>query len=395
MAHNHHHRHHHHRHEHAATTHQAQFGSPDLTTPPPYAPDVGDPPGGITRPLRAIHVGPCLLQGGAEQWVVDLARFLDPAAVRLERAVVTQPDLIDPAFRSRVPVPVEAGGADAVRRAAAECDVLVSWGVELDGWLADARPPVSVFVAHGEGEWTRRVLTGSRRAVDHVVAVSRAVEREVPAGLPTTVIYNGVDTARLGRSRARDAVRSGFGFRPDDFVLAYIGRFSPEKRPHVVIDAVARLPDRFKALLVGWGGLQRELMDRANAAIPGRYAFTTAREYLGDVYQAADAVVLASGQEGFPLVLLEAMFCGRPLIVTPVGCVPEVIVDRVNGLVVSGDPGSVAAAAELLAARPAWAAAVAQEGKTFADQHGHAARMAREYEALFRRLWAASPRRAA
>ena len=203
-----------------------------------------------------------------------------------------------------------------------------------------------------------------------------------------------MDTARLGRSRPRDAARAALGFRPDDFVLAYVGRFSAEKRPHAVIDAVALLPDRFKALLVGWGWLQGDLMARANAAIPGRYAFSLARDYLGDVYHAADAVVLASAEEGCALVVLEAMFCGRPVIVTPVGAVPEVVEDRVNGLVVAGDPASVAAAARLLADRPAWAAAVGREGQAYADRHGHAARMAREYEALFRRLWDASPRRA-
>jgi glycosyltransferase involved in cell wall biosynthesis len=351
-----------------------------------------DPPAATGgRPIRAIHVGPCLMRGGAEQWLIDWARALDPAAVQLVRTVVTEPDLIDPEFRDRIPVPVEAGGAEAVARAAAECDVLVSWGVALDGLLGDRRPPVSVFVAHGEGDWTWKLLAGSRRTTDHVVAVSRAVEARVPDGVPSTVIYNGVDTARLARSRPRDVVRAGLGFRPDDFVLTYVGRFAGEKRPHAVIDAVALLPDRFKALLVGWGLLQGDLMHRANATIPGRYAFTAARDYFGDVYHAADALVLASAEEGCALVMLEAMFCGRPVIATPVGSAPELIENRVNGLVVSGDAASVAAAARLLADRPAWAAAVGREGQAYADQHGHASRMAREYEVLFRRLWSESP----
>jgi glycosyltransferase involved in cell wall biosynthesis len=361
-----------------------------LASPAPAADEATEGP---HRPIRAIHVGPCLMRGGAEQWLIDFARALDPSAVRLLRTVVTVPELVDPEFRSQVPIPVEVGGPEAVGRAAAECDVLVSWGVALDELMGGPRRPVSVYIAHGQGNWTADLLSRSRRTVDHVVAVSPGAERRVPTDLPTTIIYNGVDTARLGRTRTRDAVRAALGFGPDDFVLAYVGRFSGEKRPHAVIDAVALLPSRFKALLVGWGVLQGELMQRANAAIPGRYAFTLARGYLGDVYHAADAVVLASAEEGCALVMLEAMLCGRPLIVTPVGAVPDVIVDRVNGLVVSEDPASVAGAARLLAERPGWAAAVAREGQLYADRHGHAARMAREYEGLFRRLCAA-PRRA-
>jgi glycosyltransferase involved in cell wall biosynthesis len=170
-------------------------------------------------------------------------------------------------------------------------------------------------------------------------------------------------------------------------VLGYLGLFSREKRAHAVIEAVARLPAQFRALLVGWGALRNELMELANERIPGRFAFATAWEYLGDYYQAMDAVCLASATEGFSLVMLEAMMCGRPLIVTPVGSVPEVIVDRVNGLIVPGDPVSVSRAAALLARYPDWAAGVGREGKNFAETYGHAVRMARQYENLLFKLW--------
>ncbi|MGO8748671.1 MAG: glycosyltransferase [Thermoguttaceae bacterium] len=340
------------------------------------------------RPLDVIHVGCSLLRGGAEQWLVDLARFLDPRRVRLLRAIVTLPGLIDGSLVAELKVPVETGQADAVRRAARECDVLLCWGVELNEWLADCRPKLCVFVAHGDGDWTRLLMEQSRQVVDYVVAVSRSSLERCAAGVPGTVIWNGVDSIRLARTRSREAARQSLGFQPGDFVLGYVGRFSREKRPQVVIEAVSRLPDRFKALLLGWGELRNNLMELANEKIPGRYAFATAWEYLGDFYQAMDALCLVSDQEGFPLVMLEAMLCGRPLIVTPVGCVPEVIVDRVNGLVVAGDAASVAQAADLLSRCPDWARGVAAEGKAFADVHGHASRMARQYEDLLHKLWA-------
>lgn len=352
----------------------------------PLSLDTGrTPPAG--RALRVAHVGPCMLRGGAEQWLADLVRFLDPSSLELVEAIVTRPDQIDLDLATSLCFPVKVGQADMVRKAAADCDVLLAWGVKLNGLLGDVRPPLCVYVAHGDGDWTNEMLVGSDRCVDHVVAVSRRVASMCCHGFPTTVIWNGVDTARLAHSESREATRSALGFASKDFVLGYVGRFSAEKRVEVLIDAVAELPPRFKLFLVGWGPMRHELMEMANARIPGRYAFTTAWEYLGDYYRAMDAMGLVSSQEGYPLVLLEAMLCGCPTITTSVGCVPEVIEDRINGLVVAGDASSVSESLLLLDAHPTWAQAIGEEGKVFAEQNGHARSMARKYEGLLHRLW--------
>ena len=343
------------------------------------------PPAG--RALQVAHVGPCMLRGGAEQWLADLVQFLDPSSLEVVEAIVTRPDQIDLDLATGLSFPVKVGQADMVRKAAAECDVLLAWGVELNALLGDMRPPLCVYVAHGDGDWTNEMLVGSDRCVDHVVAVSRRVASLCCHGFPTTVIWNGVDTARLAHSESREATRSALGFSTSDFVLGYVGRFSAEKRVEVLIDAVAELPSRFKLLLVGWGPLRHDLMEMANARIPGRYAFTTAWEYLGDYYRAMDAMGLVSSQEGYPLVLLEAMLCGCPTITTSVGCVPEVIQDRINGMVVAGDASSVSETLLLLDTHPAWAQALGEEGKAFAEQNGHARGMARKYEGLLHRLW--------
>lgn len=339
------------------------------------------------RPLRVVHVGPCFTRGGAENHAIDLARFLDPSRVRIEKCIVTNPDMLDAVVAADMPAPVELGDEPAIRQAAQQHDVLLFWGMMLDSWLADCRPPLCVYLAHGDSYWTHDLLVGSRRVVDHVVAVSQGVQRKVCHGFPSSVILNGIDTSRLSQTRSRQQVRASLGFQPDDFVLGYVGRLSPEKRADRVLRAAAELPRNFKALIVGWGPLRHELFELANNLIPGRFAFVTADRHLGDYYQALDALCLLSEFEGFALVVLEALMCGRPVIATPVGSVPETIIDRVNGLVVDGEVDSVCRAARLLAEYPAWARGVAAEGRTFAEQHGHAWRMARQYEQLFERLW--------
>ena len=137
------------------------------------------------------------------------------------------------------------------------------------------------------------------------------------------------------------------------------------------------------------------LLEQANRLIPGRFAFATAYDHLGDYYGSLDALCVLGTEEGFSLAMLEAMHCRCPLIATPVGAVPELIVDRVNGLVVAPTPDAVREAIGRLAAYPLWAAGLAAEAHAWADRHGHAARMAREHEQLIERLWAERPARMA
>lgn len=339
------------------------------------------------RPLRLVHVGPCFMNGGSEQHLIALAKFLDPEWVRFERCLVTSRKHLDAELARRMPVPVTSADAEAIRRAARDCDVMLSWGLAMNDVLGPVRPKLGVFLAHGETAWTRDTLLQSRRAADHVIAVSQRVAERVCFDFPHTVVLNGIDAARLAITRSRDAVRARYGFSPGDFVVGSVSRLVPDKRVEWLIDAVAELPSSFKLLVAGWGGHRGTLLERANDRIPGRYAFAYADDYLGDLYAAMDAFALSSAHEGFGLVVAEALTCGVPVVASPVGCVPEVVRDRVNGLVVSGGPASFAAAFRSLHEHPAWARGLAEEGRRVAHERLQAARMAREYEELLHRLW--------
>jgi glycosyltransferase involved in cell wall biosynthesis len=346
-----------------------------------------EPRAGEDGPLRIVHLGPCFTRGGAEQSFIDLARFLNPARLQVAKCIATQGKLVNPKVVAEMNAPVEVGGVDAVRRACDEHHILVYWGIALDKWLQGWKPKLAVYLAHGESHWTRDLLVGSTQTVDHAIAVSQRAAERTCQGFPHTVILNGVDSARLAQSRSRSEVRQSLGFRHDDFVLGFVGRLSAEKRPGVLIDAVARLPINFKALLVGKGQMQAELLELANARIPGRFAIVAADSHLGDYYQALDTFCLTSAHEGFALVILEAMMSGRPVIATAVGVAPEILVDHVNGLIIPGDAAALASAAQRLHDFPEWARGLATQGRAFAEQFGHATRMARQYEDLFESLW--------
>jgi glycosyltransferase involved in cell wall biosynthesis len=328
-----------------------------------------------------------MIPAGIDQWLAGLIRHSDPRRLRFVRCVVTT-DHVDMRQLARVGIPVEIGGRESIKRASQDCDVLlISDPGEDPDWVEEIRPGLSVFVAHGDGPWTRARMERLAPSIDHVIAVSHRVRDTVCAGFPSTLIANGVDPVHLTRSKPIAETRASMGFGPSDFVLGFVGRFSPEKNPSAVIDAVAGLPPHFKAMMVGFGPLRAELMERANQLIPGRFAFARGEDHLGDFYAAMDAFCMASHTEGYGLAIMEAMMCGKPPIVSRVGFVEDGIIDRVNGLVVIGDPASIREAATLLDAHREWAAAVGREAFAYADRHGHASTMASRYADALESLW--------
>jgi len=347
------------------------------------------PAGHSPDALRVIHISSAMMPAGIDKWLTGLVRHSDRRRLKFTRCIVTS-DNVDRKQLARLGVPVEIGGRDSIRRAAADCDVMLisDPGPDPD-WVEDMRAKLCVIVAHGDGPWTRERLDRMAPVTDHVVAVSERVRRAVCNGFPSTVIPNGVDPLHLTRSRPRDAVRASLGFQPGDFVVGFVGRFSPEKNPFAVIEAVARLPLHFKALMVGFGHLRDELIDRANALIPSRFTVVRGEDHLGDLYAAMDAFCLASHAEGYGLAIMEAMMCGKPVIVARVGFVPEAITDRINGLVVSGDTASISQAAALLDTHPDWAASLGREAARYAERHGYASTMADRYADLLETLWSA------
>jgi len=84
----------------------------------------------------------------------------------------------------------------------------------------------------------------------------------------------------------------------------------------------------------GPGPLARYEQLAADLGIGDRVRFLGFRSDVADVLRAADLVVLPSLDEGLPLALLEAMACAKPVIATPVGGVPEAVIDEVTGVLV-------------------------------------------------------------
>ncbi|GAA2406096.1 glycosyltransferase [Streptomyces glaucosporus] len=164
------------------------------------------------------------------------------------------------------------------------------------------------------------------RWADRVLCVSEDERRHgLEAGVHARweVIRNGVDTDRFrpayadARARARVTLPALDGLPPHASLVVCVGRLCRQKGQDVLLRAwpevAGRVPDAW-LVLVGDGPQRREL----GGAAPRRVLFAGAADDTVPWYAAADVVVLPSRWEGMALVPLEAMACGRPVVMTQV-----------------------------------------------------------------------------
>lgn len=135
----------------------------------------------------------------------------------------------------------------------------------------------------------------------------------------------------------RFELRSQWGIDRDTTVFLFAGKFIAKKRPLDFVGAVeqaARQGARLSGLMVGDGPLRYECetLVRARGA-PIKFAGFLNQSEIAKAYVAADALVLPSdGNETWGLVVNEAMWCGRPCLVTDkVGCGPDLIAPGQTG----------------------------------------------------------------
>jgi glycosyltransferase involved in cell wall biosynthesis len=156
------------------------------------------------------------------------------------------------------------------------------------------------------------------------------------------VIENGIDLAAwpvASAERRRDA-RAALGIAADERVAAMVAGLRPEKSHETLLRAVARLNAaglRLRVLLAGDGERRAALEKAAEAlGVRGQIDFLGVRRDVARLLHASDVVVLPSRSvvETLPLAVLEAMATGVPVIASRVGSLPEVVVDRVTGLLI-------------------------------------------------------------
>ena len=147
-----------------------------------------------------------------------------------------------------------------------------------------------------------------------------------------TVLRNGVDL-ELFRPEDRSQARAAFGMNAK-FAIASVGHLIERKGHHLVIEALAGIPDG-ELYIAGDGEEEPRLRLLADAlGVTPRVRFLGAmpQARLRTLYNAVDCLVLASSREGWANVLLEGMACGTPAVATNVWGTPEVVASPEAGV---------------------------------------------------------------
>jgi glycosyltransferase involved in cell wall biosynthesis len=185
------------------------------------------------------------------------------------------------------------------------------------------RPPLlATFQGSLRSEY--RVAAALFRGADAVTCVSGDLATGLrDAGLPGAglhVVPNSV-VVPPAEPAAIAAIDHEFGLDGAPAV-AIIGRLAPQKNHARFLEAVARVaPQRpdVRFLVVGDGPLRADVEEQARAlGLEGRVTFTGVRHDVPAFAERADLVVLSSDWEGLPLVALEALAAGTPVLSTPV-----------------------------------------------------------------------------
>lgn len=171
------------------------------------------------------------------------------------------------------------------------------------------------------------------------------------------IIHCGVMPALYDRPRQE----TGAGLH-----LVFVGRLAPVKGLRVLIEALARLDRPDIRLTIVGDGSERAALEAMAAPLGGRVRFTgfQSQEEVAQILATADAFTLPSFAEGVPVVLMEAMAAGLPVIATRITGVPELVEDGVSGfLVVPGDAASLIEVLATFAADPGQGAAMGAAGR--------------------------------
>ncbi len=210
------------------------------------------------------------------------------------------------------------------------------------------------------------------------------------------VLPMGVDLTKFKPQEKNMDLLAEFGIEKSDLIVLFIGRFVWEKGVCDLIYAAKKLlsNDRMKVplkILFAGDGPEKEKMAKliAKLGISDSVKLIKNRPYaqMPDIHNLADIFVIPSiptesWQEQFGLVLVEAMACGKPVISTLTGSIPEVI-GEAGILLPPADYLKLAEAINQLLISPGLRKQFAQKGLQRAREKFNAGKVAREMETMF------------
>ncbi|MFC5791185.1 glycosyltransferase family 1 protein [Agromyces tardus] len=313
------------------------------------AADAGRPPAGARRSALGTH----LARAGNVLW------FTTVGSRRARRFLAERPGAISICHNDVMAgdVYVNHGLLQAAMRARGN----YAWRM--------VRNPVHLFTALRDriryrGRTHRAIVALTSREAALLVEVYGRVRA------PIHVIPNGVDVDRFrpGEPSERAVLRDELGIAEDATVAIFIGHEYERKGLSIAIEALPLAPGVVLLVVGGTRDMVRKARaDVDRAGLGERVVFAGEQSDPVPFLHASDVLVLPSAYEANALVVLEALACGLPVVSTPVGFAPDLVVDGETGFIVDRSAASVGARLAELAAQPldAWR----ERSRRAAEQH--------------------------
>ncbi len=222
-------------------------------------------------------------------------------------------------------------------------------------------------VPHSRTRWRRALMIRALRAAQGIFSVSDSLRQHV-AGLGidperVQVVGNGVDSQRFA-PMPKDEARAALGIPDDGPVLISVGGLVERKGFHRVIECLPQLRAQFPGLIfliIGGAGPEGDWSERLAKQV-AELGLLNAVRFLGTMQpdrlrvplSASDVFVLATRNEGWANVFLEAMSCGLPVVTTQVGGNREVVCNDALGMVVPFDDSAALQHAMMKALQHDW-----------------------------------------
>ena len=361
-----------------------------------------------TRPIRLLLVVDSLEVGGAERQVVDLAAALRRNGYGVTVACSVAGDLSGALERTGVPVRPLLG-----RLAKRRLSLAYAWRLRrllrkersdlvhahiyasvVAAAIATLRTEVPLVITeHTEASWqdwrARWVSRWVYRRVERIIAVStpirrRLIERDGVHPDLTAVIPNAVVSASKPPADAPLPVE--LRGRP---LVGVVARLQPEKGVANFLRAAARVAPQFPEahfIVAGDGPLRQELAALAeDLGLRERVHFLGFRSDASALIKSLNVLVVPSVTEGSPLVTLEAMAAGVPVVASAVGGIPDQIRHDKEGLLIPpGDTDAFGDALIALLRDPDRARRLGEAGRRRATSRFSHATMVRQIEDVYR-----------
>jgi glycosyltransferase involved in cell wall biosynthesis len=213
----------------------------------------------------------------------------------------------------------------------------------------------------------------------------------------SAVLYDGIDPPAVA-ARAREDARAEFSIAPSERIIGMVARVAEQKDYPTLVRAattVVRLHPEVRFMIVGQHSgvpaytahytMVREMLHERG--LGDHFIFTDHRADVSRLIASMDLCVLATHQEGLPLVILEAMAQGKPFVATSVGGIPEIVRHGDTGLLVPhGDADALATALLSLLDDPALSARLARNAEALVRGEFSLASFQQRSRALYREL---------